>query len=65
MATRTLLISEVVDRTGLCRRTIYQEISDGRFPRPVQLTARRVGWPEEEIDAWLRAKIEARDREAA
>ncbi|MES0074688.1 AlpA family transcriptional regulator [Mesorhizobium sp. M0058] len=65
MSTRILPIDGVLDRTGLSRRTLYQEISDGRFPKPIQLTARRVGWPEADIEAWLQARIEARDRAAA
>jgi prophage regulatory protein len=65
MATRILPIDEVIDRTGLSRRTLYQEISEGRFPRPAQLTARRVGWPEADIDDWINGKIAARDGVAA
>lgn len=65
MSTRILPIGAVLDRTGLARRTLYQEISDGRFPRPVQLTTRRVGWPEADVEAWLRARIDARDQVAA
>lgn len=50
----------VEDRTGLARSTIYQLISEGRFPRPVRLGGRSVGWPEEEIDAWLQERISMR-----
>lgn len=65
MALKMLPIDEVLDRTGLSRRTLYSEISESRFPRPVQLTARRVGWPEADIEAWLADKIAARDGVAA
>jgi prophage regulatory protein len=65
MSTRILPIDEVVQRTGLSRRTLYQEISEGRFPRPAQLTARRVGWPEIDVDAWIDGKIATRDGVAA
>jgi len=61
MPTRILPIEEVLNRTGLSRRTLYNEISEGRFPKPVQLTARRVGWPEIEIEAFLTDKIAVRD----
>jgi Prophage CP4-57 regulatory protein (AlpA) len=37
MSTRILPIDQVLDRTGLSRRTLYT-ISEGRFPKPVQLT---------------------------
>lgn len=64
MSTRILPIKPVLDRTGLSRRTLYQEISNGRFPRPVRLAPRRVGWPEADVEAWLKERIEARDRAA-
>lgn len=58
---RMLPIDGVIKITGLSRRTVYSEIAEGRFPRPVQLTARRVAWPEDEIKAWLDERVAARD----
>ncbi len=29
----------------------------GRFPRPVSLGARAVGWIEAEVDEWMRERI--------
>jgi len=43
-------------RTGLGRSTIYRLMSNGTFPRAVQLTPRAVGWPKAAIDAWLEAR---------
>ncbi len=65
MSTRILPIDQVLDRTGLSRRTLYTEISEGRFPKPVQLTTRRVGWPEADVEAFLTGKIAQRDGIAA
>lgn len=65
MASKILPIDEVIERTGLSRRTLYLEISENRFPKGVQLTARRVGWPEADIEAWIAEKIAARDGVAA
>lgn len=65
MASKILPIDEVIERTGLSRRTLYLEISENRFPKGVQLTARRVGWPEADIEAWIAEKIAARDEVAA
>jgi prophage regulatory protein len=64
MAIRMLPIAEVLNRTGLSRRTLYTAISEGRFPRQVQITKRRVGWPEPEIEDFIKARIAARDRAA-
>ena len=61
MSNKLLPITDVIERTGLSRRTLYQEISNNRFPKAVQLTARRVGWPEDDIEAWISSKIAARD----
>ncbi|WP_244668936.1 helix-turn-helix transcriptional regulator [Rhodobium orientis] len=33
----------------------------GKFPKRVQLGSNRVGWVEEEVLDWLRARIDARD----
>ena len=54
---RFLRISEVQARTGLSRSTIYAWSAEGRFPAPVRLGGRAVGWIESEIDAWLRERI--------
>jgi prophage regulatory protein len=43
----------VQERTGLSRSTIYAMVALGTFPKPIQLGARAVGWPESEITAWL------------
>lgn len=54
---RFLRLGDVKSRTGLSRSTIYLNISNGLFPRPVSLGARSVGWLESEIDAWIAARI--------
>jgi prophage regulatory protein len=59
-----LPLAEVLRRTGVARATLYELMRDGLFPRPVQLTKRRVAWPDSEVTAFIRGKIEARDRAA-
>ena len=34
----------------------------GQFPKRVQLGVNRVGWVEEEVDQWIRERIDDRDR---
>jgi len=58
MATAILRLPTVKARTGLSRSTIYLRISEGRFPKPISLGGRAVGWVEEEINAWLNQQIE-------
>ena len=56
---RFLRLPEVLARTGLSRSTIYVRLEQGRFPRPVSLGGRAVGWIESEVDEWIRQRIEA------
>ena len=57
MATAILRLPAVKDRTGLSRSTIYLRISQGKFPKPVSLGGRAVGWIEVEIEDWLTQQI--------
>ena len=54
---RFLRLPEVIARTGLSRSTIYLRLDQGRFPPPVSLGGRAVGWIESEIDEWMRNRI--------
>ena len=65
MATAILRLPNVKARTGLSRSTIYQRVSAGTFPKPVNLGVRAVGWLEAEIDQWLTAQVERSRRNAA
>ncbi len=47
---------QVERRTGLSRSTLYQYIQDGRFPKPLQLGPRAVGWLESEVSEWIAAR---------
>jgi prophage regulatory protein len=60
MMTKFLRRPAVEDATGLCRSTIYQMMSEGRFPKPVRLNARAVGLIEGEIKAWLEERVSQR-----
>ena len=55
--TRFLRLPEVQARTGLSRSTIYVRLEQGRFPSPVSLGSRAVGWIEAEVDEWIRERI--------
>ncbi len=58
--THFLRLPEVQGRTGLLRSTIYVRLAEGRFPRPVALGARAVGWVKAEVDGWIRERIAER-----
>ena len=57
MATAILRLPTVRARTGLSRSTIYLRISEDRFPKPISLGGRAVGWIEAEINDWLNQQI--------
>ncbi len=58
---RLLRLHEVMHRTGLGRSTVYDLMSWGEFPKPVQLgNTSRVAWVDSEITDWIRARIQAR-----
>ncbi len=59
MATTILRLPVVKARTGLSRSTIYLRITQKTFPEPVCLGGRAVGWIEDEIEAWVKAQIDA------
>ena len=59
MGTVILRLPAVKARTGLSRSTLYLRISQGRFPKPISLGGRAVGWVESEIQAWLEQQIDA------
>jgi prophage regulatory protein len=58
MPRKILRLPIVLDRTGLSRSTVYQRITEGRFPRPVSLGDRAVGWIETEVEEWIVGQIE-------
>ena len=59
MPRKILRLPVVLDRTGLSRSIVYLRVTEGRFPRPVSLGARAVGWIETEVDEWIARQIEA------
>ena len=57
MTLNILRLPSVKGRTGLSRSTIYLRMSQGRFPKPISLGDRAVGWIEKEIDEWINSRI--------
>lgn len=56
---RMLRIDQVTDRVGVGRTTVYALIRTHGFPQGVRISKARVVWPEDEVDAWLAARIAA------
>jgi len=60
---RFLRLPEVLDRVGVSKSTLYAWIRAGLFPKPVPLGTLSV-WVESEIEDWMAARIEQRDKAA-
>ena len=54
-ARRIIRREEVTRLTGIARATLYKLIKEGKFPAPLRLGERSVGWRLADIDTWLAA----------
>lgn len=54
---RILKLKEVCAIVGLKPSTIYKLMSHGDFPKQVKLTAKSVGWANNEVKQWVSSKI--------
>lgn len=49
-----------MERCALSRSSIHAYIQTSKFPKPVHLGERAVGWVEAEISAWITERTEMR-----
>ena len=56
MAGKLLRIRRVLERTGLSKTSLYRQIGESGFPRPIQLTENTVAWREREVDEWIESR---------
>ena len=54
--TQILRIGDVMQAVGLSRVTIWRWVRDGKFPAPIRLGSRHIGWRSEEVQAWIDAR---------
>lgn len=59
MTLKIYRMREVCDITGLRPSSVYKQIRLGFFPAGIKLTNRSTGWSSEQLDEWLRAKVNA------
>ena len=60
---KIIRMTPVSDRVGYHPVHIRRLVKAGKFPAPVQLGPRSVGWLESDVDEWIKQKIEERDRQ--
>ena len=51
----------VESKTGKSRSEIYDDMAQGKFPKPVKIGERAVAWRESEVRAWQEQRIRERD----
>jgi prophage regulatory protein len=56
---RMIRLPEVRRTVALSRSEIYRLVSLQKFPAPIRLGARAVGWLESDIQEWLQRRIDA------
>lgn len=57
-APRLISRKQVEIITSLSRSSIYLLMSQGRFPKPIQIGDQRVAWVNAEINAWVEERIQ-------
>jgi prophage regulatory protein len=60
---KLIRIKSVLEMTSISRSYLYQLVSKGDFPKPVQLVhgGKSVAWIEAEVQSWVESRIQARD----
>ena len=54
---KLLRLPAVEERTGFKKSSVYAGVKAGTFPAPVRLSARAVGWREEDLDKWVSERV--------
>ena len=61
----TMLRRDAVEKiVGLSTTTLYRQMAEGEFPRPVRIGRRAVAWPESVITKWQDERPLATERQA-
>ena len=50
---RIIRLPELLRITGLSTASVYRQMAEGRFPRPVRLGKNAVGWRSGSVSSWL------------
>lgn len=56
-----LTLKAVMTKTSLGRTTLYNLMADGRFPKSIKVSARKVAWDEKEVEDWMQERLQERD----
>ena len=54
---RFLKLQQVMDKTSLCRSSIYNLINAGKLPKNITVMGKRKAWLESEIEDWMIERV--------
>lgn len=54
---RLLRLAQVLDKTGLKRSQVYNDMREKKFPESIKIGPFSVAWLESEIDEWINQKL--------
>ena len=49
-------LPSVIQRTTLSRSHLYALMKEGKFPKPIKLGTRSVGWRTKDVEAWIASR---------
>jgi prophage regulatory protein len=58
-------IEDVAEMTSLSKASIYKQIRLGTFPKPIKLDSRTNAWTDEQLEEWVKSRIELSQKEHA
>ncbi|MBM3604882.1 MAG: AlpA family phage regulatory protein [Alphaproteobacteria bacterium] len=61
MPNEILRLPKVIALIGMSRSWLYAEVATGRFPTPVKLGTRAIGWRRSDVEAWLTSRSSTGD----
>lgn len=53
MDDKLLRLSDVMQRTGLARSTVWKWVAEGKLPKPIKLSPRVSVWKESELNQFI------------
>lgn len=56
MPNEILRLPKLIALIGMSRSWVYTEVATGRFPAPVKLGSRAVGWRHSDVEVWLTSR---------
>lgn len=54
-----LRLDDVLTLTSMRKSTLYAQMREGTFPKPIAVSARKVAWRHEDVQGWLESRTQA------